>query len=115
MNIFNSIDKKSSKAIDLGNEYVKTSVEYFKLKVFQQVSKSFSLAIKLAILGGLLFIAIIFLSVAMVLWIGEEIGNYSIACLIVSLMIALIFAIVILFRKQIDKKVIRVLSKDFFD
>ncbi|WP_196893020.1 phage holin family protein [Aureivirga marina] len=115
MNILNSLDKLSSKVIDLGNDYVNNSTEYFKLKIFYHLTKSFTFGIKLIILLGLSFFALVFLSVALVVWIGDVIGSFALACVLVAVLFLLIGFLIYLLRKNIDRKVIQSFSEDYFD
>ncbi|WP_148639228.1 hypothetical protein [Aquimarina longa] len=62
--MINAINEASSKAFDSGETYIKVSKEYYKLKIFQQLTRIFSFFSKLAIIGGLLFLRLIFLTVS---------------------------------------------------
>ena len=47
MNIFESINNNSTKAVDLGEAYLKSSHDYYKLKIFEQMTISLSLIMKM--------------------------------------------------------------------
>ncbi|SEL94967.1 hypothetical protein SAMN04487910_3687 [Aquimarina amphilecti] len=115
MGVFNAINETSNKAIDHGESYVKSSQEYYKLKVFQQLTKSFSFLSKLAIIGSLLFLGLIFLTVAGAIWLGEIVGSTPLACIIMAASLFLCTIIAYLTRKEIDKNIIKKISKEFFD
>lgn len=115
MGVLNVINEKSNKAFDSGESYVKTSQEYYKLKAFQQLAKAFSLLSKLAVIGGLLFLGLIFLTVSGAIWLGQIIGSAALACLIMATTLFVFTGIAYLIRKQIDKNIIKKMSKDFFD
>ncbi|WP_299313914.1 phage holin family protein [uncultured Aquimarina sp.] len=115
MGVIDAINETSNKAFDSGETYVKTSQEYYKLKAFQQLTRAFSFLSKLAIIGGLLFLGLIFLTVSGAIWLGHLIGSTALACLFVALTLFLITGIAYFVRKQIDKNIIKKMSQEFFD
>ncbi|MBQ4820540.1 hypothetical protein [Aquimarina sp. MMG016] len=115
MGVIDALNETSNKAYDSGETYIKTSQEYYKLKAFQQLARAFSFLSKLAIIGGLLFLGLIFLTVAGAIWLGQTIGSTSLACLLMSVMLFICTIIGYLLRKQIDKNIIKKMSKEFFD
>ena len=60
MSLFDSLNHNSSEAVDIGKKYVETTKEYYKLKLFQQTTNAFSFLSKMAVIGGLLFLGLIF-------------------------------------------------------
>jgi hypothetical protein len=62
MNIFETVNETTGKMSDAGEAYLKKTQEYYKLKLFQQLTVSISLVAKGLIIGGLLFIAMFFFS-----------------------------------------------------
>ncbi|HLV39601.1 phage holin family protein [Xanthomarina sp.] len=115
MNIFESINHTSGKMADAGETYVQKSQEYFKLKVFQQISVSISLVAKVLIIGGLLFIGLFFLAFALALAIGEWLDNLALGYLIVALLFIITTVIVYYKRAFINNRIIKSLSTKFFD
>ncbi len=115
MGVFDALNQTSNKAIDSGEEYFQTTKEYYKLKVFQQLTKSFSILAKLAILGGLFFLGLIFVTVAGALWLGQILGSVILACLLIAGVLFMLTLICYLLRNKINKYVIRKTSKEFFD
>ena len=115
MGVFDSLNDASGKAMDSGERYLVASREYFKLKIFQQVSKSFSFIGKLVLIGGLLLLGLIFLAVASVIWLGDLLDSIILACLVVALFFFVCGFIVYLFRKQLDTVILKKLSNEFFD
>lgn len=115
MNIFESINETSSKITDAGETYVKKSQEYYKLKVFQQISVSISLVAKAFIIGGLLSIGLFFMSFALALALGDWLGNLALGYLIISGIFLLVTLLVYYKRQLINKKIIKSLSSKFFD
>ncbi|SHJ11474.1 hypothetical protein [Aquimarina spongiae] len=115
MKVLESINETSNKALSWGESYVKFSQKYYKLKAFQQLTKAFSFLSKLAIIGSLLFLGLIFLTVSGAIWLSQIIGSAPLACLLMATALFICTAIGYLFRKQIDKNIIRKMSKEFFD
>ncbi|PKV50224.1 hypothetical protein ATE84_2276 [Aquimarina sp. MAR_2010_214] len=115
MGVFDAIHETSNKAVDKGESYIKISQKYYKLKAFQQLARAFSFLSKLAIIGGLLFLGLIFLTVSGAIWLGQFIGNSSLACLLMAVALFVVTGIGYLARKQIDKNIIKKMSQEFFD
>ncbi|WP_179346151.1 phage holin family protein [Winogradskyella ursingii] len=114
MSVFESFGDTTDKATDIGERYIKTSRQYFKLKVFQQLTFSISLLLKLLIIGGLAFVGILFLSVSLAIYIGDEMENRFMGYIVVGL-IYLILALIAFFCKSvIDRKIISKISMKFF-
>ncbi|MDG5492930.1 hypothetical protein [Psychroserpens sp. SPM9] len=115
MTVFESLNNTTDKATDTAEKYVKTSQQYFKLKVFQQLTISLSLIIKLSIIGGLITLALIFMAVAGAIEIGKALDSLPLGYAIVGL-VFIVFAVLVYYsRKAIDQKIIKVLSDKFFD
>ncbi len=115
MGVINAINETSNKAFDSGETYVKASQEYYKLKAFQQLARAFSFLSKLAIVGGLLFLALIFLTVSGAIWLGQFIGSTALACLLMAIALFVFTGIAYLIRRKIDNNIIKKMSKEFFD
>ncbi len=58
MDIVDSIRETNKKATNLGEKYLKTSYEYYKLKIFQQLSISVGMFFKVILIGTLLVIGV---------------------------------------------------------
>ncbi|MGY0392860.1 phage holin family protein [Bizionia sp. KMM 8389] len=115
MNIFESINDTTGKFSDAGETYVKKSHEYFKLKVFQQLTASISLVAKVLIVGGLLAIGMFFLAFAVALALGEWLNSLALGYLIVAAVFLISTWIIYLKRHLINSKIISSLSSKFFD
>ena len=114
MNIFESINNTSDKASDIGERYVTKSYEYFKLKIFQQLSFTVSLVAKAIVIGAVLFIGLIFMAVAGAIAIGNALGHVSLGYLIVGGVFVIIALMIYLLRNQIDSKIINTFHSKFF-
>lgn len=115
MTVFESINNTTTKATDISRDYIKKSQEYYKLKVFQQLTFSFSMLGKALIIGSILFIGLIFLAFTLALAIGEWLSNITLGYLIVSGLFFCIAFIVYKLRHIIDKKILKAMSPIFFN
>lgn len=115
MSLLDIINQTTDESIEAGEKYLKTSVEYAKLKVFQQVTISLSLVGKLFVIGGLLLIGLVFLAVASAIWIGNLLQNPALGYLIIGFVFMLGSLMVFYYRDLINKTIIREISKKFFD
>ncbi len=115
MKVLESINETSNKAVDCGEDYIKYSQEYYKLKAFQQLAKAFSFLSKLAIIGSLLFLGLTFLTVSGAIWLSQLVGSAALACLLMAALLFICTAIGYLCRKYIDNNIIKKMSKEFFD
>lgn len=115
MSVFEHINQTSSQAIDKGEEYLKKSHEYYRLKIFQQLTSSVSLLVKAVVVGGFILVGLLFMAISAALAIGNALNSVALGYLIVGAIFVLFSAIVYTFRKHINNKVITSLSKTFFD
>lgn len=115
MNIFESINESTTSAINHSENYIKRTEEYIKLKIFQQLSLTFSMLIKLAVVGGFIFLGLIFLAISGAIALGNLMGNISLGVLVVGTLLLLMALIAFILRKRIDKALINKFSKTFFD
>jgi sterol desaturase/sphingolipid hydroxylase (fatty acid hydroxylase superfamily) len=115
MNIFETVNETTGKMSDAGEAYLKKTQEYYKLKLFQQLTVSISLVAKGLIIGGLLFIAMFFLAFAMAMAIGEWLDNIALGYIIVAGLFLLVTTIIYYNRGYINSKIIKTLSIKFFD
>lgn len=114
MNLFESLNETSGKMTDAGETYVKKSQEYFKLKVFQQISVSITFVTKALILGSLMLIGLFFAAFALALAIGEWLDNLALGYLILAIVFFLACIVAYYQRHIIDRKLIKSLSSKFF-
>ncbi len=115
MSIIQSLNETSEKAVDTGEVYLKKTQEYYKLKVFQQLTLTVSMLCKIAIIGVLLFLGFIFFIVSGTIALAEVIDNTSLACIIVGGFLFILSILVYFLRGKIDTAVIKTTAKTFFD
>ena len=114
MSVFDSLGETADKATDTGEKFLKTSHQYFKLKVFQQITFSISMIAKLIAIGSFVFIGFIFGAVAGAIALGNTLESMSLGYLLVGLMFILIGVIIYVNRSFINKIVLEKLGSKFF-
>lgn len=115
MSVFDSINETSNNAMDAGEKYLKSSHEYYKLKIFQQLSVSISLVFKAVIIAGLCIVGLTFLAIALAFYVGALLEDYALGFVIVGGLFFIVALICYFFRKHISNLVVRNLSDKFFD
>jgi len=115
MGIIDSLNDTSNKAIDVGEIYYKKTQEYYRLKVFQQLTMTTGMLLKIAVIGGLGFLALIFLTVAGIIYLGNILQSMVVACLIAGALFIVLLIIAYIFRSKIDNLLVKKLSVKFFN
>lgn len=115
MNIFESINDTSGKMTDAGKNYLKKTEEYYKLKIFQQISVSLTLITKALVIGALLFVGLFFLAFSLALAIGEWLNSLALGYLIVAGLFIIATIVAYYKRHLINQIIIKSLSSKFFD
>ncbi|MFZ0489433.1 MAG: phage holin family protein [Salegentibacter sp.] len=96
--------------------FAQSNAEYYKLQFFKQATKGASALVKFALLGLFGLLAIVILSVALSIWISQEIGVPSSGFFIVGGFYLLLCILVLIFgKKPIDKLLLVKLSRAFFN
>lgn len=114
MSILDSVNETAGKATKTGEAYAKATQEYYRLKVFQQLSLQLSSILKIALMGGLLFLAMVFFTVAGAITLGEYLENMALGLVLIGGFLVLVALVVLLLRKQLETGVIKKLSAVFF-
>ncbi|WP_291962722.1 phage holin family protein [Maribacter sp.] len=115
MGVIDSLNETSNKAIDVGEVYYKKTQEYYRLKVFQQLTMTTGMLLKMAVMGGLAFLALMFVTVAGVVFLANVIESMVGACLIAGVLFIMLLVLTYVFRSKIDSILVRKLSDKFFN
>lgn len=115
INIIESINKSSSNGIDASKKLVTSTIKYTKLKAYYLTSLTAASAVKVVLIGGFLSVGLIFISFFGALAIGNYLANNALGYLIVSGFYFLIAFIFLLLKKQIEKIILKKISKKIFD
>ena len=68
----------------------------------------------MAVIGGLGFLALIFLTVAGIIYLGNILESMVAACLIAGALFIVLLIIAYIFRRKIDNMLVKKLSVKFF-
>lgn len=115
MGLIDSISATNDKAVNTGDRYLKASYKYYKLKIFQQLSISVSMVFKALIIGSLAVMFVLLLAISLALYVGEAINNYPLGFLIISIIFLVLSIIVYYLKDEVDKRIVKELSKKFFN
>jgi hypothetical protein len=115
MSLGESLGETNKKAIDIGEKYLNTSYEYYKLKIFQQLTITISMVFKAILIGSFLVIGLFFMAFALAIFIGDILGSYTQGFIITGLLFMFLSFIALLFKKRINNFVVAILSEKFFN
>ncbi|MFI8603528.1 hypothetical protein ACIGCP_03660 [Cellulophaga baltica] len=115
MSILKSLDDTTNSATEAGEAYVKSTKNYFELKVFQQLTTLSSYLLKIVLFGSLCVLGLIFIAVAGAAALGAYFDSMALGYLIVGGIFFLLVLLIYLVRKRIDRIIIQKLSKTYFD
>jgi hypothetical protein len=112
MSSLKKIGKVTTDSIDNSQEYLKHSWEYYKLKLFMHTAELSIGSIKLAFFSILGIMAIALFSIALAIYLGDVLENLALGYVLTGVLyIVLMFVIYALFRKKVEKRIIKKLSK----
>lgn len=109
------IGESASKAIEQSKNLARDTWEYYRLKWFAQIVGLTSMLMKVLIVGGLSMIALFLFSIALAEFLGDVLKNEALGYVGVGIVFLLIAGIIYGSRKCIENKVVRKLSKNFFE
>ncbi|UPS91568.1 hypothetical protein [Bizionia sp. M204] len=115
MNVFESIGEKTGRAADIGENFLEKSHQYFKLKVFQQLTYAVSMVAKLLAVGTLLVLGLIFGAFAGAIHLGKLFENLALGYLSVAAIFFIIGLIIYITRKSISAYVIMKIGAKFYE
>jgi len=95
--------------------YVGNNLEYYQLKSFKILMKSIASFTKVLLIGLVIAMTILILSLAASFGIGQALGNTFYGFLVVGLFFVLMSFIVYLLRDQLDKPLLKMFSKIYFE
>lgn len=97
-------------------EYLEKQLEYYKLSLFKKIMKGATSLIHFLIIGAMVFMAVVFISLAGAWSLAGWLDNIPLAFIIVGVFYALVLLLFIkVFKKRLDKRILRASSKEFFD
>ncbi|MFK7813335.1 MAG: hypothetical protein AB8B59_12650 [Maribacter sp.] len=115
MSVIKSLNQTSEKAIDIGEAYYQKTQEYYKLKIFQQLTLTISMFCKIALVGSLLLLGFIFFAVSGTITLANYLDNSILACAIIASCLFLVAGIIYALRHKVETFIIKKTAKNFFD
>lgn len=113
--IFKEVKEHITEVNDNTQKFINSSISYYKLKGFKLLMLSVTSLTKLVVTGFILVIALIFLSLAASIGIGQLIHNPFLGYLIIGLFYLGVALLFYWKRKYVEQKIISKFSADFFD
>jgi hypothetical protein len=115
MSLLDSLGETNKKASAAGEKFLKSSYNYYKLKIFQQLTISIGLIFKIIFIGGLIIIALGFMATAFALFLGEVLDNPGLGFVLAGVLFLCLSLIAYLFRKHMNSYIVKILSEKFFN
>ena len=115
MGVIDSLEQTSGEAISSGEEWLKASKRYYELRVFKQLALGATSLFKLFTIGSVILLGFLFLTISVALWLGDYFGSLVHGFLITGGGIMFTALILFLSRKGFEKRIIKQLSKTYFD
>ncbi|MGS4345891.1 hypothetical protein ACKUSY_09960 [Myroides odoratus] len=113
---FQEIRNNINEIKEHSEQYVNTSLDYFRLWGFKITAKTAIIFMTIFVVGVFLLLSLLFLSLSIAFAIGEQIGSISLGFLYVGLFYLLISILVFTCRKYIvDRPLIKKLSEAIFN
>ena len=112
MSSLKKIGKVTTESMDNSQEYLKHSWEYYKLKLFMHTAELSISSIKLAFFSVLGLMAMALFSIALSIYLGNLLENLALGYVLTGILyIILMFVAYALFKKKVEERIIKKLSK----
>jgi len=112
---FEEVKENLSDAEATARSYIDSSRQFYKLKGFKVLMKGVMVFVKIASVGIMVVLALLFLSISAAFWIGSELDKTSLGFLIVGGFYLLLGLIIYLFRHSLRKPLLKKFSEFYFD
>jgi len=110
--------EKLSKSINDLNENIRalsySTSEYYKLNLYKKIIRGVIFLVNMMLIGFVCLIALLFLSIAIAISLGEVLNDPSVGFYIVGAFYALIFGLIWIFGKKYIRNIILIKSSRTF-
>jgi|SRR5690554_1728193 len=113
--MFGKLKENIREVHDQTQELINSNLAYYKLWVFNVITKSSSALLKILLIGVLLVMVFVFFSVAAAIAIGYALDNFALGFLIVGGFYLLLSLLIYALRNKIEKPIIEKLSEIFYN
>ncbi|HIB47435.1 MAG TPA: phage holin family protein [Flavobacteriaceae bacterium] len=109
---FKALSEQLGDSGDKIQEYLKSTAEYYKLRLFKNAMKFATSLINMLILGGIFMMFLIFISFGVAMWLGKIFDSMLTGFFIVGVFYLVIFLLILFFGKNhIDKSILSKFSE----
>ncbi|GAA0870982.1 hypothetical protein GCM10009117_01270 [Gangjinia marincola] len=112
--MFENLEERATNIKDSSKIYLEKQIDYTKLKIFYHVTSSAIVLIKSLSIGICIFVAILFLSIALSLGLNQWLDHKFLGYIITGIVYVIIAIISYAFRHTVERKVVEKFSKSFF-
>lgn len=106
----------AGETFEYARHYIKLQGDYIRLEAAERISKTTSAMVTAMVLGIFSLLVLIMLSLAAAFWLGDNMGSYAKAFLIVSAAYCFIGSVVYIFRKRlITHPTLKLMLNAFFE
>ena len=106
----------AGETFEYARQYVKQQGDYIRLEAAERISKTTSAVVTALVLGIFSMLVLIMLSLAAAFWLGNKMGSYAEAFLIMSAVYCLLGSLVFIFRRQlVTKPTLKLMLNAFFE
>lgn len=114
--IFKSVKNKLQEVTEGTKDYVDSTLEYYKLRVFKVLTKLTISLLHLLIFGSLFLFVLLFLSIGAAFWLGSLFEDVYAGFLLIGGFYGLILIFAFIFgRGLIERKIFGTFSELFYD
>lgn len=93
---------------------VHSSIQYYKLYIFKVLTQSLSEIVKILLLGSVVFLVLLFVSIASALALGNYFQSNILGFLLVGGFFAILFVFIYVFRKKLVEKTLLSKMSDIY-
>jgi hypothetical protein len=106
----------AGETFEYARHYIKLQGDYIRLEAAERISKTTSAMVTAMVLGIFSLLVLIMLSLAAAFWLGDKMGSYAQAFLIVSVAYSFIGSVVYIFRRRlITNPTLKLMLNAFFE
>jgi hypothetical protein len=104
-------DFDNNSVTEVGKRYVEKTLAYYKLKLLKALTENISGIIKIILLSIFILITLLFLSVALAIYLGAILKSNAFGYVLVASIYTIVALVIYLLRKMIDNKVLNKINK----
>jgi hypothetical protein len=106
----------AGETFEYARQYLKQQGDYIRLEAAERVSKTASAMVTALVLGALSLLVLIMLSLAAAFWLGNAMGSYAEAFVVIAVFYCLFGGILYIFRRQlVTNPTLKLMLNAFFD